>query len=157
MFKRKKKKTGIETPTHSRFSMAPEPTKSSEPNPNFVPPPSSNFGYQPKSSRTKPPAPPTSGSNAVKPHPDYVPPASVAKPKQTKIEDTHRVQLYCTIDDLNVYIHKQLEGKGKYMNNVYVPIGATVNPLNLNVEIDLVAVNPTDSDYGRRIKLEVKL
>mgnify|MGYP006864385537 CR=1 FL=1 len=38
MFKRKKKQTGCETPTYSRFSMAPEPTKSSKPNPNYVPP-----------------------------------------------------------------------------------------------------------------------
>jgi hypothetical protein len=44
MFKRKKKKTGIQTP---------------------------KFSY------TTPPPPPTSGSNAVKPNPNYVPPASV--------------------------------------------------------------------------------
>lgn len=49
MFKRKKKKTGVQTPEFRK------PT----------PPP---------------PKPPTSGSNAVKPNPNYVPPASVAKP-----------------------------------------------------------------------------
>ena len=38
MFKHKKKKTGCETPTYSRFSMAPEPTRPSKPNPNYVPP-----------------------------------------------------------------------------------------------------------------------
>ena len=66
MFKRKKKKTGCETPTYSRFSMAPNP----------------NLGWQPtKSSGTKPPKPPTSGSNAVKPNPNYTPPASVTKPR----------------------------------------------------------------------------
>lgn len=46
MFKRKKKKTGCETPELRK------PT---------------------------PPSPPTSGSNAVKPNPNYVPPASVTK------------------------------------------------------------------------------
>ena len=40
MFKRKKKKTGCETPTYSRFSIAPEPNQPSEPNLNYVPPPS---------------------------------------------------------------------------------------------------------------------
>lgn len=143
MFKRKKKKTGLQTPTYSRFSMTPEPARPSKPNLNYVPPAS-----------VKPPKPPTSGSNAVKPNSNYVPPASVAK--QTKIEDFHTVQLYCTIDDLNEYIHKHLESQGKYAENIYIPIGATVNRLNLNVEIDLVAVNPKDSDYGRRIRLEIK-
>lgn len=142
MFKHKKK-TGCETPELRKFT-PPPPIK---PNPNL--------GHQPaEPTSTKPPAPPTSGSNAVKPNSNYIPPVSVVK--QTKIEDTHRVQLYCTIDDLNEYIHKQLESKGKYVDNIYVPIGATVNSLNLNVEIDLVAVNPTDSDYGRRIRLEIK-
>lgn len=52
MFKRKKKKTGCEMP------------KLRKPTP---PPPIPNFGWQPKSSSTTPPSPPTSGSNAVKP------------------------------------------------------------------------------------------
>ena len=52
MFKRKKKKTGCETPEfRSKVPMPP----------------------------VKPPPPPTSGSNAVKPNPSYVPPASIKK------------------------------------------------------------------------------
>ena len=47
MFKRKKKKTGLETPELRK--------------------------------PTPPPSPPTSGSNAHKPNPNYVPPASVKK------------------------------------------------------------------------------
>jgi hypothetical protein len=40
--------------------------------------PNPNLGWQPtKSSGTKPPKPPTSGSNAVKPNPNYIPPASI--------------------------------------------------------------------------------
>jgi hypothetical protein len=38
MFKRKKKKTGCETPTYSHFSIAPEPKSASKPNPNYIPP-----------------------------------------------------------------------------------------------------------------------
>jgi hypothetical protein len=52
MFKRKKKKTGCETPEYRRPTLPPNP----------------NLGWQPtKSSGTKPPNPPTSGSNAQKP------------------------------------------------------------------------------------------
>lgn len=47
MFKRKKNKTGVQTPEFRKPSA--------------------------------PPPPPTSGSNAVKPNPNYVPPASVKK------------------------------------------------------------------------------
>lgn len=47
MFKRKKKKTGVQTPELRKT--------------------------------TPPPPPPTSGSNAVKPNPNYVPPASAKK------------------------------------------------------------------------------
>lgn len=52
MFKRKNKKTGIQTPELRK------PTP---------PPPVPSFGWQPKSSSATPPKPPTSGSNAVKP------------------------------------------------------------------------------------------
>lgn len=33
-----KKKTGVQTPEYSRFSIAPEPKSESKPNPNYVPP-----------------------------------------------------------------------------------------------------------------------
>lgn len=55
MFSRKNKKTGCETPTYSRFSMAPEPKSASKPNPNYVPPASSNFGHQPTHASTQNP------------------------------------------------------------------------------------------------------
>lgn len=61
MFKRKKKKTGIQTPEYSRFITTPESKLNSKPNPNYVPPAS-----------TKPPKPPTTGSNAVKSSPVQV-------------------------------------------------------------------------------------
>ena len=52
MFKRKKKKMGCETPEYRRPTLPPNP----------------NLGYQPTEPiSTKPPSPPTSGSNAVKP------------------------------------------------------------------------------------------
>jgi hypothetical protein len=105
MFKRKKKKTGCETP---------EFRKSTPP----------------------PPMPPV-------------------KPAKKEEITFNRVQLYCTIDDLNAYIHKALGDKHK--NDVYVPIGATINRQNLNLEIDFMSINPEEDDYGRRIRLEVKL
>ena len=36
----------------------------------YQPKPNGNFGYQPSSGSSNPPAPPTSGSNATKPHRD---------------------------------------------------------------------------------------
>ena len=36
----------------------------------YQPKPNGNFGYQPASASSTPPAPPTSGSNAVKPNTD---------------------------------------------------------------------------------------
>ena len=67
MFKRKKKKIGVQTPEYRK------PTPPPKPNPNF--------GWQPaKSSGTKLSNPPTSGSNVVKPNLNYVPPISTGKP-----------------------------------------------------------------------------
>ena len=84
------------------------------------------------------------------------PPMPPVKPAKKEEEITfNRVQLYCTIDDLNAYIHKALGDKHK--NDVYVPIGATINSQNLNLEIDFMSINPEEDDYGRRIRLEVKL
>ena len=63
MFKHKKKKTGCETPELRK------PT----------PPPNPNLGYQPTIlTSTKPPKPPTSGSNAVKPSPVAVLPNDIS-------------------------------------------------------------------------------
>lgn len=52
MFKRKKKKTGVQTPELRKY--------------------------------TPPPTLPTSGSNAVKPNPNYISPVSVVKPKEER-------------------------------------------------------------------------
>jgi len=128
MFKRKKKKTGVQTPEFRK--------------------------------PTPPPPPPTSGSNAQKTGsqvpPQYnPPPMPPVKPAKKEEITFNRVQLYCTIDDLNAYIHKALGDKHK--NDVYVPISTTINSQNFNVEIDFMSINPEEDDYGRRIRLEVKL
>lgn len=71
MFNLKKKKTGCETPEF-RSKVPMPPVKPSKPNPNF--------GHQPQYASTQnPPSPPTSGSNAVRPNPTYVPLDSVKK------------------------------------------------------------------------------
>ena len=68
MFERKKKKTGVQTP-ELRNPPPPPPI-----------PRNPNLGYQPAYTSTQnPPPPPTSGSNAVKPNQNYVPPASVGE------------------------------------------------------------------------------
>jgi hypothetical protein len=64
MFKRNKKKTGVQTPELRK--------------------------------PTPPPPPPTSGSNAVKPNPNYVPPASVAK--------AHPIVCAMNLEDLDDWV-----------------------------------------------------
>ncbi len=99
MFKRKKKKTGCETPEFKKTTL----------------PPNHNFGWQPtKSLDTKPPKPPTSGSNVVKPNPNYIPPASVTKPRtmiySMKLEDLEDwVKTKAQIGDIAYYYDRMLD------------------------------------------------
>lgn len=91
MFKKKTKKTGIQTP-ELRNPTPPPPI-----------PRNPNLGYQPVYTSTQnPPPPPTSGSNAVKPNPNYVPPTSVVQPKEE-----HRVirRVYKSLVDTKDKIH----------------------------------------------------
>lgn len=147
MFNRKNKKTGCETPTYSRFSMAPNP----------------NLGWQPtKSSGTKPPKPPTSGSNAVKPNPNYVPPASTPqytpppmspinptkqKEKATTNKTMYGLKLYIPFDELDDYIHEHLEEK--YRDHTFVPVKVEVNEIDLSIDIQLISVVPVEIDDCR--------
>ena len=146
MFERKKKKTCCETPTRSRFSMAPN----------------SNLGWQPtKSSGTKPPKPPTSGSNAVKPNPNYVPPASTprynplpmppikpAKEENEMMNKTmYALNLYIPFEELDAYIHEYIDEK--YKDHTFMPIKVEVNELDLSIDIKLISVSPIETDNCR--------
>lgn len=134
MFKRNKKKTGIATPKFRK------PT----------PPPNPNLGWQPtKQTSTEPPKPPISGSNVVRPNPNYVPPASV---KHEKNKTLYGLKLYIPFEDFNTYIHDYIEVTRK--NHTFIPIKAEVNELDLGVDITLVSAVPNEID-DCRYKLEL--
>ena len=133
MFKRKKKKTGCETPEFRK--------------------------------PTQPPSPPTSGFNAVKPNPNYIPPASVKSQhtpllmppiKPAKLEEKktmYGLKLYIPFDDLDAYIHDHIEASHK--NHTFIPVKAEVNELDLGIEISLISAVPNEFDSRDRYKLDL--
>lgn len=143
MFKRKNKKTGCEIPECSVPPMPP----------------------------VKPPKPPTSGSNAVKPNPNYVPPASaivncghqpiytstqnppnvfssVTTPAKEKEKRTmYGLKLYISFDDLNAYINNHTDAK--YKDHTFVPVKVEVNDLDLSIDISLISAGSVEVDQCR--------
>ena len=134
MFKRKKKKTGIQTPEFRRPSLPPNP----------------NLGWQPaKQSGTKPHSPPTSGSNAVK-IPTYNPPPM--PPVKPAIKNTMcGLKLYIPFDELNQYIHERVEDV--YKDHTFIPVKVEVNELTLDIDISFLSVMPIECD--KRYKLDL--
>lgn len=139
----KRKKTGVQTPEYRRPALPPNP----------------NLGWQPtKSSGTKPPKPPTSGSNAQKTgsqvppqhNPPPMPPIKPAKVKENKT--MYGLKLYIPFEDLDTYIHEHIEDK--YKDHTFIPVKVEVNELNCDIEISLVSANPIESD-GVRYKLDL--
>lgn len=94
--------------------------------------------------------PPNTGSSVVKPNPNYIPPPSVAKPEQKKNKTMYGLKLYIPFEDLDAYIHEQIETADLYPT--FVPIKAEVNECDLGIEISLVSAVPNEF-YGRRYKL----
>ena len=134
MFKRKKKKTGCETPELRK--------------------------------PTPPPPPPTSGSNAVKPNPNYVPPASTprynpppmppikpAKQKEnmTMNKTMYGLKLYIPFEELDTYIHEHI--KEEYKDHTFIPVKAEVNEVTLDIDISFVSAVPIECD--KRYKLDL--
>lgn len=130
MFKRKKKKTGCETPEfRSKVPMPP----------------------------VRPPKPPTSGSNAVKPNPNYVPPASTprynpppmpsVKPAKKENKTMYGLKLYIPFEDLEAYIHDHIEEAHK--DHTFIPVKAEINELDLGIEISLISAVPNEFDDCR--------
>lgn len=128
MFKRKKKKTGCETPEFRK------PT----------------------------PPPPTSGSNAVKSNPNYIPPAStpqytpppmppikLAKQKEnmTMNKTMYGLNLYIPFEELDAYVHEHIDEK--YKDHTFMPIKVEVNELDLSIDIKLISVSPVETDNCR--------
>jgi hypothetical protein len=104
-----------------------------------------------------PPPPPTSGSNAVKPNPNYVPPASVAKPKEkenmTVNTTMYGLKLYIPFEDLNAYIHEHIESAHK--DHIFIPVKTEVNELDLGIEISLISAVSNEFDSRDRYKLDL--
>ena len=111
---------------------------------------------------TPPPPPPTSGSNAVKPNPNYVPPASTprynpppmplikpAKQKENKImnKTMYGLKLYIPFEDLDTYIHSHTSDR--YKDHTFIPVKVDVNELSCDIEISLVSANPIEFDNVR--------
>jgi hypothetical protein len=136
MFNRKKKKTGCETPELRKYT----------------PPPMSPV---------KPPKPPTSGSNAVKPgcgcghQPTYTstqnPPnvfSTVTKPaKQKENKTMYGLNLYIPFEDLDAYIHEHIDNN--YGDCHFIPVKVGINEVDLSIEIKLLSASSTEIDNCR--------
>jgi hypothetical protein len=117
MFKRKKKKTGCETPELRQY--------------------------------TPPPPPPTSGSNAVKPNPNYVPTATVPLQKTM-----YGLNLYIPFEDLDTYIHAHIDKN--YGDCHFIPVKVGINEVDLSIEIKLLSASTAEID-NNRYKLDFNL
>ena len=137
MFKRKKKKTGVQTPEFRKPTPPPPPPTSGS---NAVKP-SCNCGHQPTYTSTQNP-------------PNVF--SSVTKPAKEKENTTmYGLKLYCTFEDFNNYIRERVDSR--YKNDTFVPIRAEVNPLDLTVEISLISIN-TATEYDEcRYKFDLNL
>lgn len=107
-------------------------------------------GYQPPEFRKPTPPPlPTTGSNAFKPNPNYVPPASV---KHKRNKTMYRLKLYIPFEDLDTYIHDYIEVTHK--DHTFIPVKAEINETDLGIEISLVSAVPNEiGDYRYRLEL----
>lgn len=114
-----------------------------------VPAPPPIGGYQPTVSAVS--QPPNVGSS-VRPNPNYVPPSSVAKPKERENNNMYGLKLYITLDDINAYIHNNLDEV--YKNHTFVPVKTEFNDLDNSIEISLISANPIDPD-AHRYKLDL--
>ena len=62
------------------------------------------------------------------------------------------VKLYIPFEDLNKYIHKHVDEA--YKDITFIPSKVEVNEMDFGIEINLLSVNPIESD-GRRYKLDL--
>lgn len=62
------------------------------------------------------------------------------------------IKLYIPLEDLNKYIHEHVEEA--YQDLTFIPSKVEVNEMDFGIEINLLSVNPIESD-GRRYKLEL--
>ena len=62
------------------------------------------------------------------------------------------VKLYIPLEDLNRYIHEHMDRA--YTDLTFIPSKVEVNEMDFSIEINLLSVNPIESD-GRRYKLDL--
>ena len=111
---------------------------------------------------TSPPPPPTSGSNAVKPNPNYVPPASTPrytpppmssiKPAKQKENATmnktmYGLNLYIPFEELDAYIHERIDKN--YGDLTFVPVKVEINDIDLSIDIKLLSASSVEIDNCR--------
>lgn len=93
------------------------------------------------------PPPPTSGSNAVKPNPNYVPPASVTKPKVKENKTMYGLNLYIPFEELDAYIHERIDKN--YGDLTFVPVKVEINDIDLSIDIKLLSASSVEIDNCR--------
>ena len=108
-----------------------------------------------------PPPPPTSGSNAVKPNPNYVPPDSTpqynppptplikpAKKENATMNKTmYGLNLYIPFEELDAYIHERIDKN--YGDLTFVPAKVEINELDLSIDIKLLSASSVEIDNNR--------
>lgn len=57
------------------------------------------------------------------------------------------LKLYMTLEDLNKYIHDNVDGA--YKNHTFIPVKAEFNEHSMEIEINLLSANPLDADELR--------
>ena len=127
MFKRKKKKTDIQTPKYSHFSMTPGPKPEyTFPNPCYIPP-ASTPRYNPPS----------------------MPPIKPAKQKENKTmnKTMYGLNLYIPFEELNTYIHERIDKN--YGDLTFVPVKVEINDIDLSIDIKLLSASSVEIDNCR--------
>ena len=69
-----------------------------------------------------------------------------------KQKTMYGIKLYIPFEDIDTYIHNNIEAAHK--DHTFIPVKAEVNELDLGIEISLVSAVPNEF-YDRRYKLDI--
>lgn len=103
----------------------------------------------PEYGKPTPPPPPTSGSNAFKPNPNYIPPASV---KQSNDKTMYGLKFFIPFEDFNKYLRNHIDET--YRDRIFIPVKAEINEVDLSVDITLLSTSLIEYD-SYRYKLDL--
>ena len=121
MFKRKKKKTGVQTPELRKPTPPP-------------PPPTSGSNAQKTGSQIPPQA--------------NVPPMPPVKsPKEKENKTMYGLNLYIPFEDLDTYIHEHIDKN--YGDLMFVPVKVEINDIDLSIDIKLLSASSVEIDNCR--------